>query len=290
MPKNSKRGPSKKYSKSIPKYTQTKSEIESNKFLSKTKSYRKKTKKEIEYINLINKHGNFTKKMLEYEAEKHPVASISHAKLLKKNAREAFKRGEYSQAVLYYLTMISILSSLNTKYDNRLGEDVNTYINWYQNDCMPNKNTTLRTRKLKKKAANLNKNLGRSRKKSQSLKKQLEKIQKEKIRQLVENYKENYKVDKEIQKILSKNKSTQTSILDISPPRLLSSSKKQKKTLRGLPIRHMVWDPSTQSFQMIYKRLNRFDRIRNRPKKGGKRKRRTYKKKLKRRNKTRKRT
>ena len=40
--------------------------------------------------------------------------------------------------------MISILSSLNTKYDNRLGEDVNAYINWYQNDCMPkNNNTTL---------------------------------------------------------------------------------------------------------------------------------------------------
>ena len=52
----------------------------------------------------------------------------------------------------------------------------------------------------------------------------------------------------------------------------------------------MVWDPSTQSFRIIYKRLNRFDRIRNRTKKGGKRKRRTYKKKLKRRNKTRKRT
>lgn len=286
MPKNSKRGPSKKHSKLKQNYTKTKSVNKSNKILSKMKSSRNKTKKEIEYINLINEHGNFTRKILEYEAEKHPVASISHAKLLKKNARIAAKRGEYSQAVLYYLTMISILSSLNTNYDNRLGEDVNTYINWYQNDCMPKKMNTIRTRKLKKKAVKLNKNLGKSRKKSQSLKKQLEKIQKEKIRQLVENY----KVDKEIQKILSKNKSTQTSIRDISPPRLLSSSKKQKKTLRGLPIHHMMWDPSTQSFLTIPKRLNRFDRIPNRPKKGGKRKRRTYKKKLRRRNKTRKRT
>ena len=166
MPKTSKRGTPKKHSKSTPKYTRTKSTNKSNKFLSKMKSSRKKTKKEIEYINLINKHGNFTKKMLEYEAEKHPVASISHAKLLKKNAREAFKRGEYSQAVLYYLTMISILSSLNTKYDNRLGEDVNTYINWYQNDCMPNKNTTLRTRKLKKKAKNLGKKGGKSKRRT----------------------------------------------------------------------------------------------------------------------------
>ena len=252
MPKNSKRGPSKKHNKSRPKYTKTKSVNKSNKFLSKIKSEtRKKNEKEIEYENLINEHGNFTKKILEYEAEKHPVATISHAKLLKKNARLAAKRGEYSQAVLYYLTMISILSSLNTKYDNRLGEDVNAYINWYQNDCMPkNNNTTLRTRKLKKKAAKLNKNLGAGK----------------------------------------KNKSTQTSNRDISPPILLSSSKKQKKTLRGLPIRYMVWDPSTQSFRIIYNRLNRFDRIRNRTKKGGKRKRRTYKKKLKRRNKTRKRT
>lgn len=283
MPKTSKRGTPKKHSKSTPKYTRTKSTNKSNKFLSKMKSSRNKTKKEIEYINLINEHGNFTRKILEYEAEKHPVVSISHAKKLKKKANLAAQRGEYSQAVLYYLTMVAILSTLNTNYDNRLGEDVDKYINWYQNDCMlPNNNSTLRTRKLKKKA----KNLGKSRKKSQSLKKQLEKIQKEKIRQLVENY----KVDKEIQKILSKNKSTQTSIHDISPPRLLSSSKKQKKTLRGLPIHHMMWDPSTQSFLTIPKRLNRFDRIPNRPKKGGKRKRRTYKKKLKRRNKTRKRT
>ena len=46
MPKNSKRGPSKKHNKSRPKYTKTKSVNKSNKFLSKIKSEtRKKMKK-----------------------------------------------------------------------------------------------------------------------------------------------------------------------------------------------------------------------------------------------------
>ena len=64
MPKNSKRGPSKKHNKSRPKYTKTKSVNKSNKFLSKIKSEtRKKNEKEIEYENLINEHGNFTKNL-----------------------------------------------------------------------------------------------------------------------------------------------------------------------------------------------------------------------------------
>ena len=79
MPKTSKRGTSKKHSKSKSNYTRTKSAIESNKILSQMKSSRNKSKKQIEYENLINEHGNFTKKILEYEAEKHPVVSISHA-------------------------------------------------------------------------------------------------------------------------------------------------------------------------------------------------------------------
>ena len=84
MPKTSKRGTSKKHSKSKSNYTRTKSAIESNKILSQMKSSRNKSKKQIEYENLINEHGNFTKKILEYEAEKHPVVSISHAKKLKR--------------------------------------------------------------------------------------------------------------------------------------------------------------------------------------------------------------
>ena len=77
--------------------------------------------------------------------------------------------------------------------------------------------------------------------------------------------KENLKNDKEIQKILYKNKSTQTYPINFLIPKFIKNKR--------------YWDPYTQSFKIIPKRLNRFDRIPNRPKKSGGKKSRKKKKK-----------
>ena len=136
-----------------------------------TKS-RKKSSNQLKYEELLENYNEWMVQLLRYRSSKQAViSSISNAKHFKSKAAKEATKGNYIQAVYYYIFALTLLRTLTVSNTTKLSDDYDTEIAWYQDVTnQVERHNKPRSRRMTRKYSNIQKKTNKAKKRKKTRK------------------------------------------------------------------------------------------------------------------------